>query len=158
MRLVDEFRAPGAVDALAKRIGRVVTRPWRIMEVCGGQTHAIVRFGIDQMLPPTLSLLHGPGCPVCVTPIERIDRALFIASRAEVVLCSFGDMLRVPGSETDLLGAKGRGADVRVVFSPLDALAIAEREPQRQVVFFAVGFETTAPAIALAAERARQTG
>src|SRR5690606_20884222 len=122
---------------------------WTLMEVCGGQTHAIVRFGIDELLPPQITLLHGPGCPVCVTPLEIIDKALAIAQRPEVIFTSFGDMLRVPGSETDLLASKAQGADVRIVYSPLDALAIAEANPERQVVFFAVGFETTAPANAL---------
>jgi hydrogenase expression/formation protein HypD len=125
------------------------------MEVCGGQTHAIVRFGIDQLLPEKLHLIHGPGCPVCVTPLEMIDRAIAIASQPGVVLCSFGDMLRVPGSHADLLAAKSRGADVRVVYSPLDALAVAQKERDRQVVFFAVGFETTAPAMAMCAHLAR---
>jgi hydrogenase expression/formation protein HypD len=128
------------------------------MEVCGGQTHAIVKFGIDKLLPPALSLLHGPGCPVCVTPVEMLDRAIAIASRPEVIFCSFGDMLRVPGSERDLFAAKSAGADVRMVYSPLDALQMAEKNPQREVVFFAVGFETTAPAHAMAVKEAFRRG
>ena len=128
------------------------------MEVCGGQTHSIIRHGIDQLLPPGLELLHGPGCPVCVTPLETIDRALAIAALTDVMFCSFGDMLRVPGSTHDLLTVKSRGGDVRVVYSPLDAVRLAERHPERQVVFFAVGFETTAPANALAVEQARRLG
>lgn len=158
MRHVEEYRDPQSVAALRARIERVVRHPWRIMEVCGGQTHSILRFGLDQLLPPALELLHGPGCPVCVTPIDKIDRALAIAARPEVILCSFGDMLRVPGTTEDLLTARARGADVRVVWSPLDALELARREPQRQVVFLAVGFETTAPTTALAAWQAHQAG
>jgi len=154
----DEYRDPAAAHRFAEAIGRVVTRPWTLMEVCGGQTHAIVRFGIDQLLPADVSLVHGPGCPVCVTPIEYIDKAIEIVCRPEVTLCSFGDMLRVPGTEGDLLGAKTRGGDVRFVYSPLDALAVARANPHRQVVFFAVGFETTAPANAMAAYRARCEG
>jgi hydrogenase expression/formation protein HypD len=128
------------------------------MEICGGQTHAIVRYGIDELLPPNVTLVHGPGCPVCVTPMEYIDKAIEIALRPGVILCSFGDMLRVPGSATDLLSAKARGADVRIVYSPLDALTIARAEPAREIVFFAVGFETTAPANAMAAYRAKREG
>jgi len=135
-----------------------VTRRWTLMEVCGGQTHAIVRFGIDRLLPADVSLVHGPGCPVCVTPVEYIDKAIEIVSRPEVILCSFGDMLRVPGTSGDLLGAKTRGGDVRVVYSPLDALAAARANPDHQVVFFAVGFETTAPANAMAVYRACRAG
>lgn len=151
MKLVDEFRDPELARRYAEAITASVTRPWRIMEVCGGQTHSIVRFGVDRLLPAQVTLIHGPGCPVCVTPLEMIDRAIAVAQEPGVVFCSFGDMLRVPGSEGDLFLAKSRGADVRVVYSPLDALAIARAEPGRQVVFFAVGFETTAPAIALCA-------
>ena len=142
----------------ADSIARISTRPWRIMEVCGGQTQAIVKFGIDQLLPPELELLHGPGCPVCVTPLEMIDRALDIAARPDVIFCSFGDMLRVPGSHGDLLQAKAQGADVRVLYSPLDALALAKKNPDRRVVFFAIGFETTAPANAMAIHQARERG
>ena len=158
MRYVDEFRDADAVRRAAARIGALVTRPWTIMEVCGGQTHAIVRFGIDELLPREVELLHGPGCPVCVTPVELVDRAIAIAARPGAVLCSFGDMLRVPGSERDLLAAKAEGADVRMVYSPLDALALAEREPSREVVFFAVGFETTAPTTAMAVREAHRRG
>lgn len=158
MRYVDELRDPGAVRRAADAIHALVSRPWTIMEVCGGQTHAIVRFGLDGLLPPSLTLLHGPGCPVCVTPAETIDQALAIAATPGAILCSFGDMLRVPGSGGDLLGQKARGADVRVVYSPLDALALAERHPDRQVVFLAVGFETTAPATAMAVHQARRRG
>ena len=139
-------------------IGRVTTRPWVLMEVCGGQTHAIIRHGIDQLLPEGLELLHGPGCPVCVTPLEIIDRALAIAAIPDVTFCSFGDMLRVPGSTDDLFGVKSRGGDVRIVYSPLDAVRLAQRQPDREVVFFAVGFETTAPANAMAVAQARRLG
>ncbi len=156
MKYLDEYRDAGAVRTLQKALARSTTRPWTLMEICGGQTHSIVRFGLDELLPPALSLVHGPGCPVCVTPIEALDRALALAARRDVVLCSFGDMLRVPGSRKDLLAAKAEGADVRVLYSPADALAVARREPRRQVVFLAVGFETTAPATALTVHRARQ--
>ena len=136
----------------------MVTRPWAIMEVCGGQTHSIIRNGIDQVLPPEIELIHGPGCPVCVTPIEIIDRALAIAARDDVIFCSFGDMLRVPGSTEDLFAVRAAGGDVRVVYSPLDAVSIAEENPDRQVVFFAVGFETTAPGNAMAVVQAKRLG
>lgn len=158
MKFRDEYRDGAAARRFAAAIARTATRPWTLMEVCGGQTHAIVRFGIDALLPDRLTLVHGPGCPVCVTPVEYIDKAIEIAVRPGVTLCSFGDMLRVPGTEVDLLGAKSRGADVRVVYSPLDALAVARAEPSREVVFFAVGFETTAPANAMAALQARRDG
>ncbi|MEW6681391.1 MAG: hydrogenase formation protein HypD [Nitrospirota bacterium] len=158
MRFVDEYRDSDAAAEVATAIGRITTKPWTIMEVCGGQTHAIVRFGIDQLLPKGLTLVHGPGCPVCVTPIELIDAAIEIASRDDVIFCSFGDMLRVPGSSRDLLAVKASGGDVRIVYSPLDALALAKRQPAKQVVFFAVGFETTAPANAMAVYRARHEG
>lgn len=154
MRHLDEYRDPKVVAALANRIRDRVTRPWVIMEVCGGQTHSIVRYGIDRMLPDEVELVHGPGCPVCVTSLETIDRAHAIASRPDVIFTSFGDMLRVPGSHGDLLGLKARGADVRVVYSPLDAVKIAERNPRRRVVFFGIGFETTAPANAMAIREA----
>jgi hydrogenase expression/formation protein HypD len=149
VKYIDEYRDADAARRLAEAIGRVTTRPWNIMEVCGGQTHAIIRFAIDEMLPPALSLIHGPGCPVCVTPIEMIDKAVAIASLPEVIFCSFGDMMRVPGSEKDLFTVKSEGGDVRVVYSPMDALTLARKHPDRQVVFFAVGFETTAPANAM---------
>lgn len=154
MRFMDEYRDADRARAYAQAIAAAVTRPWTIMEVCGGQTHAIVKYGIDSLLPPEITLLHGPGCPVCVTPLEMIDRAIELASRPEVTLCSFGDMLRVPGSAHDLLTVKARGGDVRIVYSPLDALALAAKLPEREVVFFAVGFETTAPANAMAVHQA----
>ncbi|NJD09121.1 MAG: hydrogenase formation protein HypD [Gemmatimonadetes bacterium] len=158
MRFVDEYRDPVAAERLLAAIASTITRPWSIMEICGGQTHTLVRSGIDRLLPPALTLVHGPGCPVCVTPLEMIDRAIAIARRPEVTFTSFGDMLRVPGSTTDLLAVKAAGADVRVVYSPLDAVRIAQREPERQVVFFAVGFETTAPANAMAVWQAHRLG
>jgi hydrogenase expression/formation protein HypD len=158
MKYLDEFRDPDLLRRYAAAIAERARGRWRIMEVCGGQTHGILRFGIDQLLPSRVELLHGPGCPVCVTPIELIDRAIQIALEQGVILCSFGDLLRVPGSSLDLLAAKSRGADVRIVYSPLDALALAERNPQRQVCFFAVGFETTAPASALAVLQAQERG
>ncbi len=156
MKYVEEFRDERAVRVLADALRRSITRPWTIMEICGGQTHSIVRFGIDELLPPEITLVHGPGCPVCVTPIELIDKALAIASKPNVTFCSFGDMLRVPGSHGDLFSVKARGADVRIVYSPLDALALARKMPDREVVFFAVGFETTAPANAMAVYQAKQ--
>jgi hydrogenase expression/formation protein HypD len=158
MKFVDEFRDSALVRRKAAAIAAVATRPWTIMEVCGGQTHAIVRHGIDRLLPPGITLLHGPGCPVCVTATGTIDAAVAIASTPGVTLCSFGDMLRVPGSAGSLLAAKARGADVRVVYSPLDALALARANPARRIVFFAVGFETTAPASALAVLQAEREG
>lgn len=156
MRYVDEFGDPMVAQQLLADIEATVTQPWRIMEVCGGQTHAIIRNGLDELLPERVTLIHGPGCPVCVTPIEMIDRAIAIAAVPGVILCTFGDMLRVPGSVSDLYRAKAEGAAVRVVYSPLDALAIAEANPQAQVVFFAVGFETTAPANAMAVQTAQR--
>jgi hydrogenase expression/formation protein HypD len=158
MKYRDEYRDGAAARRLADAIASTVTRPWTLMEVCGGQTHAIVRFGIDALLPDGLTLAHGPGCPVCVTPVEYVDKAIELAARPEVILCSFGDMLRVPGSHGDLLAAKSRGGDVRVVYSPLDAIDIARAHPDREVVFFAVGFETTAPANAMAALQAKRGG
>jgi len=158
MRFLDEYRDPAAARRYARLLARITTGEWTLMEVCGGQTHAIVRYGIDQLLPPGVHLIHGPGCPVCVTPVEYIDKAIGIAAAPGVIFCSFGDMLRVPGTHGDLLGAKARGADVRVVYSPLDAVRIARENPAREVVFFAVGFETTAPANAMAAFLARQAG
>jgi hydrogenase expression/formation protein HypD len=154
MRFVDEYRDPEAVSTLAAAIAREARHPTTLMEVCGGQTHSILKFGIDQLLPGSVTLLHGPGCPVCVTALERIDRAIAIASQPDVIFCSFGDMLRVPGSRDDLLSVKERGGDVRIVYSPLDALRLAQQHPDRRVVFFAVGFETTAPANAMAVHRA----
>ena len=158
MKYVDEFRNSRAVHALAASIKKVVTRPWSIMEICGGQTHSIVKFGIDSLLPKDITLIHGPGCPVCVTPLEYIDRAIAIASSPDTIFCSFGDMVRVPGSAKDLLTAKAEGADVRIVYSPLDAVGIARENPAKKVVFFAVGFETTAPATAMAVYQAKSTG
>ncbi len=154
MKYVDEYRDAGLVRGLAEAIAHTVTRPWTIMEICGGQTHAIVKFGLDDLLPPAITLVHGPGCPVCVTSADLIDTAVDLALRHHVILCSFGDMLRVPGNGIDLLTAKARGGDVRIVYSPLDAVAIAREQPDREVVFFAVGFETTAPANAMAVLRA----
>ena len=158
MKYLDEYRNADAARRLAEAIRRATTRPWNIMEVCGGQTHAIIRFAIDEMLPPQITLIHGPGCPVCVTPIEIIDKALAVASRPEVIFCSFGDMLRVPGSKQDLFTVKSEGGDVRVVYSPMDAISLARKHPDRQVVFFAVGFETTAPANAMAVVQAAKLG
>jgi hydrogenase expression/formation protein HypD len=158
VKYLEEFNDPDLAAGLFAEIERTVTRPWAIMEVCGGQTHSIIRNGIDQLLPPDVELIHGPGCPVCVTPLEMIDRALAIAARPDVVFCSFGDMLRVPGSTHDLFSVRARGGDVRVVYSPLDAVEIAENNPSAQVVFFGVGFETTAPANAMAVFQARQRG
>ena len=158
MKYVDEYRDPRLAGRLLEEIRRTLTRPWTIMEVCGGQTHALIRSGIDRMLPDGLRVLHGPGCPVCVTPLESIDLAMAIAALPGVTFCSFGDMLRVPGSKTNLLQVRAAGADVRIVYSPLDAVRIARENPARQVVFFAVGFETTAPATALAARQARLQG
>jgi hydrogenase expression/formation protein HypD len=156
MKYLDEYRDAEAARKLAGAIARIVTRPWTIMEVCGGQTHTIVKYGIDEVLPKQIELVHGPGCPVCVTALETIDRAHAIASRPGVMFCSFGDMLRVPGSRGDLLHLKSHGADVRVVYSPLDAVNLAAANPGRKVVFFAIGFETTAPPNAMAAWLARQ--
>ncbi len=150
MKYQQEYRDPVAAKKLRQAIAGITTRPWTIMEVCGGQTHTIVKYGIDELLPPKVELVHGPGCPVCVTPLELVDKAVAIASRPEVIFCSFGDMLRVPGSRRDLFAVKAAGGDVRIVYSPLDCLKIAEQNPDRTVVFFAVGFETTAPANAMA--------
>ena len=156
MKFLDEYRDAGLAEQFARELHRVTTRPWKIMEVCGGQTHAIVKFGIDELLPKQITLIHGPGCPVCVTPLEMIDKALEIAARPNVIFNSFGDMLRVPGSATDLLSVKARGGDVRMVYSPLDAVKLAEQNPAKEVVFFGVGFETTAPATAMAVYQAAQ--
>ncbi|HEX2485957.1 MAG TPA: hydrogenase formation protein HypD, partial [Myxococcota bacterium] len=155
MRFVEEYRDARLARALAADILRRATRSWTIMEVCGGQTHAILQYGLDELIAPAVSLLHGPGCPVCVTPLETLDLAVAIAERTDAVVCTFGDMLRVPGSKDDLLSARARGGDVRVVYAPLDAARLAERMPERRVVFLAVGFETTAPAVAVAARFAR---
>lgn len=158
MKYLDEFRNGETAQKLAAEIRRNTTRPWKIMEVCGGQTHSIIRNGIDQLLPPEIEMVHGPGCPVCVTPLEMIDQALAIASQPNVTFCSFGDMLRVPGSEKDLFRVRGDGGDVRIVYSPLDAVKLARQNPEREVVFFGVGFETTAPANAMAVYLAKQEG
>lgn len=156
MKYLDEYRDAGAAGRLAAAIARAATRPWVVMEVCGGQTHSIVKYGLDRMLPAGLELVHGPGCPVCVTALETIDRAHALAARPGVIFCSFGDMLRVPGSRGDLLRLRSQGADVRVVYSPLDAVTLAAANPGRDVVFFAIGFETTAPANAMAAWLAKR--
>lgn len=158
MYYLDEYRDPQLAQRLLEQIHTVVTQEWTLMEVCGGQTHTIVRFGLDTLLPPQVTLVHGPGCPVCVTPIELIDSAIALAGIKDVILCSFGDMLRVPGSEKDLFTARAAGGDVRVVYSPLDALQLAQRQPHKQIVFFAVGFETTAPTTALTVWQAKQLG
>lgn len=158
MKYLDEFRNPELARRLFEEIHAVATRPWAIMEVCGGQTHSIIRNGIDQLLPPQVELIHGPGCPVCVTPLELIDKALAIAARPEVIFCSFGDMLRVPGSDKDLFRVKSEGGDVRIVYSPLDAVRLAQANPTREIVFFGIGFETTAPANAMAVYHAKQLG
>ncbi|MGC8743116.1 MAG: hydrogenase formation protein HypD [Verrucomicrobiia bacterium] len=150
LKYLEEYRDSAAVKKIADAVARITTRHWTIMEICGGQTHSIIRHGIDEMLPDKIRVIHGPGCPVCVTPIELIDRAIEIAARPNVVFCSFGDMLRVPGSKKDLLTVKAEGGDVRTVYSPLDALKIARANKDREIVFFAVGFETTAPATAMA--------
>ena len=156
MRYIDEYRDAIAVNHYVKAINKRITRDWTLMEICGGQTHAIIKFGIDTLLPRQVTLLHGPGCPVCVTPLELIDKAIAIARRPDVIFASFGDMLRVPGSETDLLAVKATGADIRMVYSPMDALTIAESNPHKQVVFFAIGFETTAPANTMAVYQAKK--
>lgn len=158
MRFVDEYRNEAEAQVLLKGIRQRLTRPWTIMEICGGQTHTLMKFGIDRLLPEALTLVHGPGCPVCVTPLASIDQAIALAQRPEVLFTSFGDMLRVPGSTTDLLRVKAQGGDVRLVYSPLDAVKLAQQHPDRQVVFFAVGFETTAPAHAMAVWQAQRLG
>jgi hydrogenase expression/formation protein HypD len=158
VKYIDEFNDPELAKRLLDDIHATVTRPWAIMEVCGGQTHSIIRHGIDQLIPDQLEMIHGPGCPVCVTPLELIDKALEIASRPEVIFCSFGDMLRVPGSGRDLFRVKSEGGDVRVVYSPLDALKIARENPEREVVFFGIGFETTAPPNAMTVYQAQRFG
>ena len=158
MKYLTEFRNPEVVHALLGELRAVLRGSWVLMEVCGGQTHSIIRSGLDQLLPEGIELVHGPGCPVCVTPLETIDRALAIAARPEVIFCSFGDMLRVPGSRHDLYTVRSEGGDVRVVYSPLDAVRLARENPQRQVVFLGIGFETTAPANAMAVLQARREG
>jgi len=158
MKYMEEYRDASGAQQFAKAIKAIVTQDWHIMEICGGQTHSIVKFGIDTLLPPQITLVHGPGCPVCVTPVHIIDQATEMASRSGVIFCSFGDMLRVPGSKTDLLRVKASGGDVRIVYSPLDAVRIAQENPDKEVVFFAVGFETTAPANAMAVLQACRGG
>ncbi|MEQ8789629.1 MAG: hydrogenase formation protein HypD [Pirellulaceae bacterium] len=158
MKLLDEFREPDRCRTLAAQIKRAATRAWTLMEVCGGQTHGLLRYGIDEALQGAVNLLHGPGCPVCVTPLEAIDLAVQLSGREDVLLTSFGDMLRVPGSRESLLARRARGGNVRIVYSPLDAVQIAAADPQKQVVFFAVGFETTTPATALAVRQAERLG
>ena len=158
MKYLDEYRNEELAQKVVGEIRRIVTKPWVVMEVCGGQTHTIVKYGIDHMIPPEVELVHGPGCPVCVTSLEMIDKAHAIARRPDVVFTSFGDMLRVPGSDGDLLVLKSRGADIRVVYSPIDALKIARANPDKKVVFFAIGFETTAPGNAMAVFQARKQG
>ncbi len=156
MKYIDEFNDPDLAQRLLDDIHATVTQPWALMEVCGGQTHSIIRHGIDQLIPEKIEMIHGPGCPVCVTPLELIDKALEIASRPDVIFCSFGDMLRVPGSGRDLFRIKSEGGDVRVVYSPLDALKLARENPERQVVFFGIGFETTAPPNAMTVYQAKR--
>jgi hydrogenase expression/formation protein HypD len=158
MKYLTEFRNGEIAQRMAREIAQITTRPWKIMEVCGGQTHSIIRNGIDQMLPGGIEMVHGPGCPVCVTPLELIDKGLAIAAQPGVIFCSFGDMLRVPGTDADLFQIKGAGGDVRVVYSPLDAVELAAKNPDRQVVFFGVGFETTAPANAMSVHLAKRRG
>ncbi len=158
MKYQDEYRDPALARSLVEEIHRITTRHWVLMEICGGQTHTLMRYGIDSMLPADVELVHGPGCPVCVTPLETIDRAIAIASHPEVIFVSYGDMLRVPGSESDLFRVKALGGDVRVTYSPMEAVNIARANPERKVVFFAVGFETTAPANAMAVYQARREG
>ena len=158
MKYVSEYRDANLVRQVLRDIRREVTQPWVIMEICGGQTHSIVRHGIDQLLPSEIEMVHGPGCPVCVTPLEQIDRALAIAAQPEVIFTSYGDMLRVPGSDRDLFSVRATGGDVRVVYSPLDAVKLAQENPDRQVVFFAIGFETTAPPNTMAVVQAQTLG
>lgn len=158
MKYLDEYRDGEATQKILAEISQTVTQPWRIMEVCGGQTHSIMKSGLDQLLPPEIELIHGPGCPVCVTPLELIDKAIALASRPDVIFVSFGDMVRVPGSEKDLFSVKAAGGDVRIIYSPLDALKIARENPDKTVVFFAIGFETTAPANAMAVVQAKAQG
>ncbi|MEN8446178.1 MAG: hydrogenase formation protein HypD, partial [Cyanobacteria bacterium J06555_13] len=156
MKYVSEYRDDAIVRDYVAAIADLITQPWTLMEICGGQTHTIVKYGLDQLLPDKITLIHGPGCPVCVTDAAIIDQALTLAAQPKIIFCSYGDMLRVPGTTTDLLSIKAQGGDVRMVYSPLDALALARKHPDRQIVFFAVGFETTAPATAMAIYQAKQ--
>ena len=158
MKYLDEFRDAPAVHRLVDRIHKITTQTWNIMEVCGGQTHSLLRYGIDTLLPESIALIHGPGCPVCVTPVEQIDKAIELSQRDGIIFCTFGDMLRVPGTTEDLFSAKARGGDIRIVYSPMDAVRIAEKNPHNDIVFFAVGFETTAPANAMAVFQAARLG
>jgi hydrogenase expression/formation protein HypD len=158
MRYIDEYRDPKIAQALVDRIQAKVTRPWVLMEICGGQTHTLMRYGIDELIAPQVELVHGPGCPVCVTPIEIVDKAVEIASRPDVTFVSYGDMLRVPGTKSDLFRVKAQGSDVRIAYSPMEAVKIARANPSRKVVFFGIGFETTAPANAMAVWKARELG
>ncbi len=158
MKYIDEYRDEKVTRGLLDEIGRIVTREWKLMEVCGGQTHSILKSGLDQLLPPQIELIHGPGCPVCVTPLELIDKAIALASRPDVIFVSYGDMLRVPGSERDLFSVKAAGGDVRIIYSPLDSLKIARESPDKTIVFFGIGFETTAPANAMAVAQAKRQG
>lgn len=158
MKYMTEYRDSGAAQQYAETIRKITSRPWTLMEICGGQTHSIVKYGIDELLPKEIELVHGPGCPVCVTPLELIDKAIAIAARPDVIFCSFGDMLRVPGSDCDLFAVKAKGANVKVLYSPMDCLKLAKENPDKQVVFFAVGFETTAPAHAMAVYEAKRQG
>lgn len=158
MKYLDEYRDADLTRKLLADIQKTITRPWTLMEVCGGQTHSIIKSGLDQMLPPEINLIHGPGCPVCVTPLELVDKAIALASRPDVIFASYGDMLRVPGSTRDLFAVKAAGGDVRIVYSPLDALEIARKNPDKTIVFFAIGFETTAPANAMAVVQAKAQG
>jgi hydrogenase expression/formation protein HypD len=158
MKFLKEYRDASHVLKFVEMIRTISSRQWTIMEICGGQTHALLKYGIDELIREQVNLLHGPGCPVCVTPLEIIDKALYLASREDVLFCSFGDMLRVPGSDTDLLHIKSRGGDIRMVYSPLDAVKLAQKHPEKEVVFFGVGFETTAPTIAMAIEQAKVLG
>ena len=158
MKYITEYRDAELVKKTISQIKAIVTRPWTLMEICGGQTHSIIRHGLDQLLPAEVELVHGPGCPVCVTPLELIDKALAIASQPDVIFTSYGDMLRVPGSHDDLFSVRAAGGDVRVVYSPLDAIKIAQENPDKQVVFFAIGFETTAPANVMSVLQAQRLG
>jgi hydrogenase expression/formation protein HypD len=158
MKYLDEYRDPKVADALVQKLAKQVTRPWVLMEICGGQTHTLMRYGIDELIPKQVEVVHGPGCPVCVTPLEIVDKAIEIASRPDVIFVSYGDMLRVPGSCSDLFRAKAQGGDVRIAYTPMEALKIARANPDRKVVFFAIGFETTAPANAMTVWQARREG
>ena len=158
MRFIDEYRDAATIKAISKQLKAITKKPWVIMEICGGQTHTIMKYNIEEFLPPQITIVHGPGCPVCVTPLEMIDKAINIASRTDVIFTSFGDMLRVPGSKDDLLTVKANGGDVRIVYSPLDSVNLAEKNPDKKIVFFGVGFETTAPANAMAIKEAARRG